>query len=140
MPVGTRAGRFAPDKAESMIEKLIGFTLIAEPYSTKTKDLGQIQAELWYYPLSPHIVKAGTPIKRTYFDHSTYTHVTVETGVVKKDRLSRPDPYGKGIKRVITVPKYDTEKFIALDEDSRRMGLAVFRSNLAHPISNPMRD
>jgi hypothetical protein len=115
-PVSQSVHRMRNEETEAaMRTKGIGFVLLAEASSSRRKDMGQIQAELWYMPV---------PIRKILKDGSTW--------LAKETAMSR----GATVVRRYTQPIYDRERFIRLQEDAQRVGLmalefAMKKSQLA---------
>lgn len=96
--------KLSPEGEELLKPRYKGFVMTADTISSKPGDLGQLQAELWYFP------------SRT----------------VKPGRTT--------VSRAATLPVFEKERLIELDENSRRVGFDVLRQAMIHPISTPMRD
>ncbi len=102
-------------------ERYVGLSLTADAKSTRRREVGQVQAELWYGPVPTR------PQSHLRLDNT-------------KGRIIHSAPYGgQPIKRVITKPKLETEKFIELDQTARRIGFEVLREAMRHPIIAPHR-
>jgi hypothetical protein len=103
--LGKGPGKFelSGESAQSRIEKYKGFSFTADAKSSGRGVIGQIQAELFYYPVY--------------------------------DRPERHyDKEGKGVTRILTKPKIERERFIQLDETSRRIGFEVLKEAMKHPM------
>jgi hypothetical protein len=125
--------RLSPALEREYKDRYLGFTFIAQPRSTHPRELSQLQAELWYFPISPQVLKAGT---RTGSSTDQYGNPYS----YNSDHLvSRSSRTGQAIRRVVTHTKYEEEEFIELDEEAKRIGLAVIKQSLRTAIKVPMR-
>ncbi|HSX53280.1 MAG TPA: hypothetical protein VLF90_02845 [Patescibacteria group bacterium] len=97
--------------AGELIPRYRGFRLTAEPKSSKPGILGQIQAELWYYPVPLY-------------------------GKNKNSGRGRHGNHGETIKRRATEPKMEKEKFIEHDKVARIMGSSLLREAMRGPYSS----
>src|SRR5205085_931467 len=117
--------------------KYHGFILSADANSSGRGTIGQIQAELWYYPipLTLHTQKGEIiTVKQAYSGEK-------RDYVAHKDYVKHNTAYvGETIRRAITKPKLETEKFIEFDKRARRIGYQVLRQQMVTAISTPMRD
>lgn len=103
------------------VERYVGLALVANARSSGRGIIGQVQTELWYYPipdsLSSQVRKDGT--------------VRFHTNTAKYA--------GTSVRRVITKPKLETEKFRELDETARRIGFNTLRDAMLNSITTPHR-
>lgn len=127
-----------------------GFTFTADAFSSGRGKIGQIQAELWYAPNPDVRVKEEQPARTVTY---TKIHTSTRTGEIRKYEYKQ---YRKGRKggavsmaqyvqgrpllRVITTPKFETDKFIELQATSQRIGFSVLRAAMMNPIKNGMRN
>ncbi len=132
--------KFQTEAAASIIEKMIGFTFTANASSSRKRNAGQIQAEIWYYPIPPVLLKAGHQKRVRRYSDVTHQDELVVTRTLKEDSLYRLDRLGKGIIRVVTHPRIDTGKFIQHDADSRQVGSEVWKRAISHPFKTPMQN
>ncbi len=129
------------DISKAQIPNYRGFVFTGDAKSSGRGTIGQVQAEIWYYPLPKNLridpegklhigfntTKSG---ERRYY---SYTN--------KKDiEIIGAKAYGEAMRRIVTMPKLEAEKFIALNETARRIGFAVLRDALSHQISTPMQE
>lgn len=89
----------------------MGFSLLAEATSSGKGVVGQIQNELWYYPIVP-MLKGAT--------------------------IHQPaaDQYGRALNRLIAVPKLQGVNDIELDAHARRLTLLGLRRELGRSITD----
>ena len=122
--------------AADLIPRYRGFILTAEPRSSRPGLSGQqIQAELWYFPVPPGVIRAGQ------IGRKTTTSGEVRQYARKNDSLQRRrSMLGEDIKRVVMLPRIDAERFVAHDAASRTVGFQQLREAMSRPISTPMRD
>jgi hypothetical protein len=122
---GSSIGRSGTSK-EYVIDSCRGFTLIADALSTGRGVIGQIQAEFWLCEVprsnSVKIYSLKSGEKRKFVHNYKQTH----------------NYGGLSVRRVITKPKLEVEKFYELQENSRRIGFEVLRTQMMHPIVQPM--
>ncbi len=124
---------------ESQKANYRGFILTATPISSRPGNLGQIQAELWYFPVPPSLEKAGKTRHGSYKLKSG--EVIGYTATSRNDYIKRKNHQeGKAINRVVTQPRIERELFIQAHETSRRIGFDVLRQAMMQLISTPMRD
>lgn len=143
---GWRVGRgvaqraLSTEKSRQLIARFHGFGFTADAMSSGRGITGQIQTELWYYPLIPKVVPAGTKLRGYNITSSGEKKEFIYTS--KKDLLSHAnvDNLGKTINRVVAKPKYEKEKFIKLNEGSRRIGFELLQQAMMSPRVQPMRD
>ena len=128
--------QLSSDVAADLIPRYRGFTLTAELRSSRPGLSGQqIQAELWYFPTPPGIQRAGQ------IGSKTTTSGEVRRYTRRNDSLQRRgSSIGEDIRRVVTLPKMDAERFVAHDTASRNVGFQQLREAMSRPISTPMRD
>ncbi|MES2971628.1 MAG: hypothetical protein V4702_04870 [Patescibacteria group bacterium] len=123
---------------EQKVNRYLGFIFDAEAYSSGTGVKGRIAAELWYYPLPQLLKKAGSITVYTAVtkngDVSTYT------SVAKKDSYKTLKNRGEAIRRVVTKPRLDAERFLAAHDVACAIGFSVLRDAMRAVISTPMRD
>ena len=115
-----------PSHDDEVIESHRGFTLLADARSTGRGIIGQIQAELWFSKVS-----VRTQLRKHYHKNGDilfYPHWSKNTG----------NNGGTSVKRRMTIPKIESDKFIELHETSRRIGFEVLRDAMSHPIVQPM--
>ena len=105
--------------AANLIPRYRGFILTADAKSSGRGTIGQIQAELWYFPLTPQSNKAGENYR-----------------AVNRFR----DDYGDTIKRIVTKPNFEAGRFASADAASRTIGFNQLREAMSRPISTPMRN
>jgi hypothetical protein len=105
--------------ADLHASRYIGFILTANAKSSGRGIIGQIQAEMWYFPIPPTIASAGKNYRT-------------------QNRLS--NNYGETIRRIVTKPRYEMGLFLAHDASSRKIGFDKLRHAMAGPILTPMRD
>jgi len=110
--------KLANEFAEELIPRYRGFVLTADAKSSGKGTVGQIQAEMWYYPM---------PLRVRSRSHGKIT-------------LRRDYSTGETLRRVVSRPRLEEEKFIELDATARRIGVSLLRQSLVHPIYTPMRD
>lgn len=113
---------------ERVIGSFIGFTFLAEARSSGRGVIGQIQAELYYGRVPYEQKRESRQLKNgttAYYDYST-----------KRTAMHA----GASVQRYVTTPKIEREKFMELDENARRIGLAVLHQNTMHPIVQPIRN
>ncbi|MEO8785105.1 MAG: hypothetical protein ABI221_02195 [Candidatus Saccharimonadales bacterium] len=117
-----------------------GFILQANASSSGRGLIGRIQSELWYAPLSPRIRNAGTVVQQTYITKAGVEHIYRREFNEDYVWTINVDSYGRVIKRWVSRPEYDPDKFVELNETSRKIGLTVLQKALQYPIVAPMRD
>lgn len=86
-------------------EETRGFVFSADAKSTGRGVIGQIQAEIWYMMV-----------------------LRDKSGSFQLTRSNSP------VFRRMTKPKLETEKFIEVHEDARKVGLQVLRQNMMNPL------
>lgn len=119
--------------AESLEDRYKGFIFIADARSTGRGSMGQIQTELWYYPVPPKVIKAGSII--TGYNRLKSGEVRKYAYVSTKDRLERANGVDtKAINRVVAKPKIETEQFIRLDETARLFKFEALRQSMANSV------
>ena len=89
--------------------RCFGFHFTAQATSTGRGAIGEIQAGLWYLPVTRHVA-SGNIQKRT-----------VTNG-------------GRSVVRIVTQPRFEEENFIRLSEDSERIALDVLVANMKRPL------
>ncbi len=94
---------------EYKASRCIGFSLLANAVSSGRGVVGQIQAGLWYYPVSQNI-------RNGRVDKITAGHG------------------GRSIVRVVSRPKIETENFIQLEIESNKVAYSALRKALKRPI------
>jgi hypothetical protein len=126
--------------AADLIPRYRRFILTAEPRSSRPGLRGQqIQAEMWYFPVPPIIIKTGGNHIQRYTTRSGEVHEY--PGIRKNDSVGRQvGRLGEDLRRVVTRPRLEAERFIAHDAASRTIGFSQMRQATMHPISTPMRD
>ena len=100
---------------ENVTNSLKGFTFIADAHSNGRGIIGQIQAELWFSEVPAYEKKNNTQLQKN----------TTAYG-------------GRSVRRIITKPKIEEEKFYKLQKESERIGWAVLRAEMMRPITTPM--
>jgi hypothetical protein len=137
---GQGSFRLKSELAEELIPRYRGFTLLANPKSSRPGSLSQIQSELWYYPtplyVASHIGSEAKSSNRTKSGEiREYQYTTTQ------DHIRPSSAYHRGeIRRIVARPKMETERFIEHDASARRIGFQVLRQQLMHPISTPMQE
>lgn len=122
--------------AELIIERYLGFTFDAEAHSSNPSFRGRIGAELWYFPSSHQLVKAGSVV-----GFNVLKNGEMSPRVLRNDsRKSRGNHTGEAIRRVVTKPHYDRKNFEAAYDNSRSIGFAVLRESMINAVSIPMKD
>lgn len=121
---------------ESVRGKYIGFIFDAEAHSTDFRKRGRISAELWYYPTSRAIHKAGTKAS-SYITKDGEKHQYLRS---KDSSFSKGASVGESIRRVVTRPKYDKERFAAAHDTSRSVGFIILAQAMRQAVTTPMRD
>jgi hypothetical protein len=115
-----------PVNQQHIIPKMRGFVFVADASSSKGGVISQVQAEMWYYPLPLNIANAGVT------KHGSYTlkdgTVAESFWTTKTARISDKASPSAALRRVITRPKTETDKFIEHDEAARRIGFSVLRN------------
>jgi hypothetical protein len=142
--VGPGNYKLSSEVAQELIARYRGFTLTATPKSSRPGRLGQIQAELWYYPVpvSIHTMKEGTVVKshnelKSGEKSREYAYLTKrDYTYLRKNRSSS----GESVRRVVTKPRVETERFIEHDAAARRIGFQLLRQQMMHPITTPMQE
>lgn len=105
------------ERADKTLPLFKGFTFTAEATSTGRGVIGQIQAELYYFPVS---------LKRNYVSSSRQPYKDVTNAA------------GSSVKRVVSKPEIASEQsFIELADTSRLIAYSVLRSNIKRPFSQP---
>lgn len=117
--------------SKGLINRYHGFSLTANAKSSGRGTVGQVQAELWYFPLRRRLEKAGTQTTRLYVDKTGNTREHIRSS--QKDYLYKYDPLGEGLRRVVSVPKIETEKFMRMYETARKIGFETLRQAMMHP-------
>jgi len=115
-------------KDETAIDSYQGYILTANAHSSGRGVIGQVQSELWYRRV------------RGTLRETAYTIASGETRTYQHRGKKTSDNGGRSIRRYIAVPKVEPSAFIELDETSRRIGMAVLRRNMMHPIIQPVRN
>lgn len=134
--------RYRPPLSETnapLKMRYVGFSLAADARSSGRGSVGQIQAELWYYPVSFDFIPKGTiRIKRSTTSSGEERLYTSQS---KKDHIYKHSYYSDMvIRRVVTKPKLEEERFIEFDETARRIGFKTLQKAMIHPLIVPMRD
>ncbi len=99
--------RNTEDNPNTGVDQYHGFQLTATATSTGRGTIGQVQAELFYFPVA-----------RTSFGGS-----------------QARNNGGSSICRALTAPIIEPENFVTLADDSRRIGIEVLRQAMTHPTT-----
>lgn len=111
MPKGQGTFQRTQPGSDEAIGRYLGFIFDAEAFSTSGGSKGRIEAELWYYAL---------PLKIS------------DRGYIGKNNKA------EAIRRVVTKPRLDTERFVAGHDTSCAIGFRVLRAAMRSAISTPM--
>jgi|GEM_PF-2980198 len=120
---GRFGAKLSTEKEELFGPHFRGFAFMANAVSSGIGTVGQIRAEMYYYPvtLPTHTVVATRDGQEGPFLWPTSKKLS------SKHSLS-------GIGRVILPAIYDRSRFTAVDERSRHIAFTVLRYNIAHPF------
>lgn len=115
-------GEFAAEDAANYHS----FIFTAAAKSSGRGTIGQIQTELWYLPIP----------KYRHFNPVKHSNMSDETTDYKSDTFVRNyDGYaGASVRRIVAKPTLVEGNFVALNEDSRRIGFAVLRHNMRNKL------
>lgn len=113
--------------SDELISRYHGFVFTANAMSTRKGFVGEIQTELWYYPIN-HFIRARNLAQASAISN--------KTNLIAKNSGSNA---GLPVRRAVAKPKIETQKFLALHESSKKIGFAVLRQAMAHPLIQPMR-
>lgn len=113
---GSHHGLRTTEESRKSIDKYVGLKFMGEAQSTGRGMIGQIQAEMWYTPISARTSNDGSP-----------------TEVLKIDG-------GRTVKRFITRPRFEEKQFYQLRSVSRRIGYEVLKASLSNSITTAVRD
>lgn len=105
--------------AETLIPRYMGFVFTADAISSGRGKVGQAQAEIYYYPVSPAVRKN-------------------KRGEVNLKQ--RRTDSGESIRRVVTISRLERDGFIIFDENARRIGFAVMSAAIKDAIKTPMQN
>jgi hypothetical protein len=105
-----------------------GFTFTADAQSSGKGIVGQIQAEMWYMraPYNEH----------RYIRLNENKELVVRTS----SSFSTGNHGGAIVYRRITKPKLEKDAFIRADAESRKIGWAVLREAMTHPLQGGLAD
>ena len=104
-----------------LVPRYRGFALTAETHSSGRGVVGQIQAEMWYYPVPFLAIKAGK-VHRDHFVRKDGS-ISEHTYRSRKDSVTRNNASPYALRRVITKPKFEKNDFIKLEATNRRIGM-----------------
>ncbi len=139
-----RSYKRTTDETLNGIKNFVGFTFTGMARSTGRGNVGQIQAELWYGPNPKYLRKFKAA---TYLRRQQYTAVSGEVRTSESIEHRKEYEYitspaastlGRSLVRAVTHPKIEKEKFIELQESSKRIAFDVLRHEMMRPISNGM--
>lgn len=137
---GGAQSRLTTDNSIQSLSLYRGYYVRANAHSSGHGVVGQISTEMWIYPITTRVQKAGTVKKelRTTSDGTQYEY----TYTLKKDSASVPslDQLGRTVNRVVAVPSYNAEAFVELNTMSREIGLRLLTAALRKPIVTPMQN
>ena len=112
--LGGSSAILSSEHAPLQIPRYRGFTFLANAISTGRGVVGQIQAELFYYPVSV-------------------------TGAAQYKNVSNTG--GASVKRVVSKPVVtDEASFVAVHKDAKRIAYSVLRNNLHNPLPKNFRN
>lgn len=119
--------------ADQAIAHYFGVEFSAEAFTSSQRSaIGLVTAEMWYYPPPRAVRRAGKVQSKSYQVKSGEVRTGYYTAT--RDYVNVKRSSGETIRRVVTQPNYEADKFIELDERSRRIGFELAREAIRHPL------
>lgn len=102
---------------DELIAKYRGYKFRAVASSTGRGKIGEINSEIWYFPVS---------LKQAEITHTPRHDDSLHSG--------------SAVARVLTKPKLEKDNFNKVHADSKRIGFDVERKGKLYPLTSGMRD